>query len=153
MSTRALFGAPKPKFRMLVTSSWRTFWVPSSTQPSWRVCLSKFIYVKERNNKVLSESCHESSALRFVTNLGIAELIGNDETTLAILSAKSGVDPQYLGVTMSCLLGRGYFEEVGRFGSHIYKNNTLSDILRDDSVSGLKSAIMFDSTLLHLILG
>lgn len=42
---------------------------------------------------------------------------------------------------MSCVIGRGYFEEVGRFGSRVYKNNELSQILREDNASNLKSAI------------
>lgn len=96
-----------------------------------------------------SESCHESSALHFVTCLGIADLIGDGEATLAELSTKSGVYSQYLGVVMSCVLGRGYFEEVGGFGSRVYKNNLMSQILREDEPSTLKSAIglMFDFTL------
>lgn len=84
-----------------------------------------------------------------MTRLGIADLIGDDEATLAELSMKSGVDSQYLGVAMSCVLGRGYFEEVGRFGSRVYKNNSMSEILREGDPSTLKSAIglMFDHTL------
>lgn len=44
---------------------------------------------------------------------------------------------------MSCLLGRGYFEEVGCFGSYIYKNNELSEVLREGHSSTLKSAVGF----------
>jgi len=107
-----------------------------------------------------TESCHESSALNFVTSLGIADLIGAGQGTLLELSKKADVDPQFLGtqmqfhvtsqtnifwagVAMSCVIGHGYFEEVGRFGSHIYKNNELSQILRESYPSTLKSAIGF----------
>jgi len=47
------------------------------------------------------------------------------------------------GVAMSCVIGRGYFEEVGRFGSRIYKNNELSQILREGHPTTLKSTIGF----------
>lgn len=46
-----------------------------------------------------------------------------------------------LGIVMSCLLGRGYFEEVGYFGSRVYKNNEVSQVLREIHPSTLKSAI------------
>jgi hypothetical protein len=48
-------------------------------------------------------------------------------------------------------MGRGYFEEIGRFGSHVYKNNDFSQFLREDNPSSLKSAIgfMFVFTLLQ----
>jgi hypothetical protein len=107
-----------------------------------------------------TESCHESAALHFVTSLGIADLIGEGQGTLLELSKKADVDPQFLGtqmkfrvisqtnlfwsgVAMSCVIGRGYFEEVGRFGSHIYKNNELSQILRENHPSTLKSTVGF----------
>lgn len=123
--------------------------------PHCRYVHCKFFRVKKRNKEIFSESCQESSALHFITSLGIADLIGNNEVTLDTLSAKSGVDPHYLGVTMSCLMGRGYFEEVGGFGSHIYRNNALSEILRKDGISGLKSGIgfLFGSTSFHLVSG
>jgi hypothetical protein len=44
---------------------------------------------------------------------------------------------------MSCVIGRGFFEEVGGFGSYIYKNNELSQILREGHPNTLKSAIGF----------
>lgn len=44
---------------------------------------------------------------------------------------------------MSCVVGRGHFEEVGSFGSRLYKNNELSDILRSDHPLSLKSAVTF----------
>lgn len=42
---------------------------------------------------------------------------------------------------MSCVIGRGYFEEVGHFGSHVYKNNELSEVLRENHPETLKSAL------------
>lgn len=42
---------------------------------------------------------------------------------------------------MSCLLGRGYFEEVHGYGSRIYRNNALSAVLREDHPTSLKSAV------------
>ena len=55
------------------------------------------------------------------------------------------------GVAMSCVIGRGYFEELGRFGSRVYKNNELSQVLREDNPYNLKSAIglMFVLFLLY----
>jgi hypothetical protein len=110
----------------------------------------------------LSEACQESQALYFVTVLGIADLIGDGEAALADLSGKAGVDPYFLGecgarhwlvtafnflkiagVAMSCVVGRGYFEESGGFGSRLYKNNELSAVLRADHLHTLKSAITF----------
>jgi len=124
--------------------------------------MSNAIYSLFTNNDLpmSTESCHESSALNFVTSLGIADFIGEGEGTLLELSKKADVDPQFLGtqmqfhvtsqtnilwagVAMSCVIGRGYFEEVGRFGSHIYKNNELSQILRESHPSTLKSTIGF----------
>ncbi|KAF8516483.1 hypothetical protein JB92DRAFT_2910214 [Gautieria morchelliformis] len=92
---------------------------------------------------LLAESCQESQALHFVTSLGIADFIGDGEATLATLSEKAGVLPQFLGVTMSCVLGRGYFEEVGCFGSRVYKNNELSQILRETHPKSVKAAVGF----------
>lgn len=43
------------------------------------------------------ESCQESSALHFVTSLGIADLIGSGECSLAELSAKAQVEARFLG--------------------------------------------------------
>jgi hypothetical protein len=96
-----------------------------------------------------------------VTVLGIPDLIGDGEATLADLSekawvvsyflgecgAKSAKDCIYvleiLGVVMSCVVGRGFFEEIGGFGSRLYKNNELSAVLRADHPLTLKSAITF----------
>lgn len=41
---------------------------------------------------------------------------------------------------MNCLLGRGYFEEVN---SEVYRNNDLSNILREGHSLSLKSAVGF----------
>lgn len=46
---------------------------------------------------------------------------------------------------MNCVIGRGYFKEVGRFSSHVYKNTELSQVLRENNPSSLKSAIGFMS--------
>ncbi|KAF8516485.1 S-adenosyl-L-methionine-dependent methyltransferase [Gautieria morchelliformis] len=93
---------------------------------------------------LLAESCQESQSLHFVTSLGIADFIGDGEATLATLSEKAGVLPQFLvSVTMSCVLGRGYFEEVGCFGSRVYKNNELSQILRETHPTSVKAAVGF----------
>ena len=50
---------------------------------------------------------------------------------------------------MSCLLGRGFFEEVGRFGSRVYKNNDLSEVLRAKHPKTLKSAVGFMYAGIH----
>lgn len=42
---------------------------------------------------------------------------------------------------MSCVLGRGYFIEVGGFGTKVYKNNELSKVLGENHPASLKSAI------------
>jgi hypothetical protein len=44
---------------------------------------------------------------------------------------------------MSCVIGLGFFEEVGKFGSRVYKNNDFSQVLREGNSSTLKSAIGF----------
>jgi hypothetical protein len=46
-----------------------------------------------------------------------------------------------IGPVLDCLIGRGYFEEVGRSGSRVYKNNYLSEVLRPGHPSSLKAAI------------
>jgi hypothetical protein len=53
-----------------------------------------------------------------------------------------------IGVAMSCVIGRGYFKEVGKFGSCVYKNNELSQVLCKDNPSSLKSAIGFLSVFI-----
>ncbi|EPQ59774.1 S-adenosyl-L-methionine-dependent methyltransferase [Gloeophyllum trabeum ATCC 11539] len=44
---------------------------------------------------------------------------------------------------MSCLLGCGYFEEVGGFGAREYRNNAFSDILKRDHPSSMADAVGF----------
>jgi len=44
-------------------------------------------------------------------------------------------------MVMDCLIGRGYFEEIGQFGSRVYKNNHLSDLLREGDPCSLKAII------------
>jgi len=43
------------------------------------------------------ESCQESSALGFVTSLGVPDIIGNDTVSLVDLSEKTAADKQFLG--------------------------------------------------------
>ncbi|TCD62094.1 hypothetical protein EIP91_007494 [Steccherinum ochraceum] len=92
---------------------------------------------------LLAESCQESSALYFITSLGVADVIGEDTVSIADLSSKLNVQPRFLSIALSCLLPRGYFEEVGGFGSQVYRNNTLSRILRAEDPQTLKDAIGF----------
>ncbi|EKM53028.1 uncharacterized protein PHACADRAFT_259202 [Phanerochaete carnosa HHB-10118-sp] len=91
----------------------------------------------------IAESCHESAALRFVTELGVADAIGDDVKTLSEISQQAGVGTLYLGIAMSCLVAHGYFEEVDGFGSRVYKNNAMSNILRAHSDDTFCSAIGF----------
>ncbi|KAJ7094326.1 S-adenosyl-L-methionine-dependent methyltransferase [Mycena epipterygia] len=88
---------------------------------------------------LMAESGQESQALYFVTSLGIADIIGNGALSLAEISEKTGVEIQFLGVVMNCMSGRGYFEE----DSGVYRNNTLSAVLREDHPSSMKSAVGF----------
>ena len=48
-------------------------------------------------NTLPTESCHESSALRFVTELGVADVIGGDKKSLSEICEQIGVDSMYLG--------------------------------------------------------
>jgi hypothetical protein len=43
------------------------------------------------------ESCQESSALGFVTRLGVPDIIGSETVSLAELSAKTAAEEQFLG--------------------------------------------------------
>lgn len=47
------------------------------------------------------ESCQESSALRFITELGVADAIGDDTKTLLAISEHVGVPSRYLGTSFS----------------------------------------------------
>lgn len=42
---------------------------------------------------------------------------------------------------MSCVVGLGYFTEVGGFGSRVYTNNELSAVLREDHPQTMKQAV------------
>ncbi|THH29959.1 hypothetical protein EUX98_g4226 [Antrodiella citrinella] len=92
---------------------------------------------------LLAESCQESSALYFITSLGVADVIGEASVGLAELSTQLNVEPRFLSIALSCLLPRGYFDEVGGFGSQVYRNNELSRLLRADDPQTLKDAIGF----------
>lgn len=46
------------------------------------------------------ESCQESSALRFITELGVADAIGDDTKTLLAISEHVGVPSRYLGTSL-----------------------------------------------------
>jgi hypothetical protein len=92
---------------------------------------------------LLAGTSQESQALYFVNELGVADMIGSGELSLSELSTRAGVPARFLGVAMNCLLGRGYFEEVGGFDSRVYKNNELSSVLQANSPVSLKSAIGF----------
>ncbi|KZT20604.1 S-adenosyl-L-methionine-dependent methyltransferase [Neolentinus lepideus HHB14362 ss-1] len=92
---------------------------------------------------LLATSCHESQALYFVTVIGIPDFIGDETATLDELGRKAGVSTRSLGVAMSCLLGHGYFEEIGEFGSRMYRNNSFSNILRESHQTTMKDAVGF----------
>ncbi|KZW02262.1 S-adenosyl-L-methionine-dependent methyltransferase [Exidia glandulosa HHB12029] len=89
---------------------------------------------------LIAESCQESSALHFVTQLGVADIIGEGSASLTELSERTGADARFLGVVMSCLRGRGYFVEDA---PQVYKNNALSEVLRESHPSSMKSAVGF----------
>jgi hypothetical protein len=83
---------------MFVTRYWRKLLVLSNKQSLSQVLGLKTIHIfSQIYILLLSESCQESSALHFVTSLGIADLIGDGEATLAELSKKADVEPQFLG--------------------------------------------------------
>ena len=43
-----------------------------------------------------TESCHESSALRLVSELGVADIIGDDVKSISDISKETDVDVRYL---------------------------------------------------------
>ncbi|KAF8079201.1 S-adenosyl-L-methionine-dependent methyltransferase [Lyophyllum atratum] len=90
---------------------------------------------------LLAESCQESSALGFVTTLGVPDIIGDETMTVTQLSEASGADPRFLSTAMSCLTKHRYFEEVGGFGTDVYRNNDSSDILREGHSDSVKDAV------------
>jgi hypothetical protein len=44
---------------------------------------------------------------------------------------------------MSCLSKHNYFDEIGGFGTRLYRNNHLSEILREDHPESVKDAVGF----------
>ncbi|KAI0635107.1 S-adenosyl-L-methionine-dependent methyltransferase [Trametes polyzona] len=92
---------------------------------------------------LLAESCHESAALRLVTEYGVADAIGNYSKSLADICEEVKVNFRYLDVAMKCLVSHGYFEEIGGFNSRVFKNNAMSDVLRKDHPQTLKDAVGF----------
>ncbi|KAG6847786.1 hypothetical protein H0H93_006002 [Arthromyces matolae] len=85
----------------------------------------------------------ESSALGFVNRLGVADVIADKAVPLNEISVSTGSDPRFLSIALSCLSKHNYFEEVGGFGSQVYRNNELSDLLREDHPQSLKDAVGF----------
>ena len=52
--------------------------------------------------------------------------------------------PTCIGAAMNCMLMHGYFEEVEDFSdSRAFKNNAMSDVLRENHPQSLKAAIGF----------
>ncbi|KAG6811266.1 hypothetical protein H0H92_008259 [Tricholoma furcatifolium] len=93
---------------------------------------------------LLAESCQESSALGFISRLGVADVIGDKDVTLDEISKSTGSDPRFLSIALSSLSKHDYFEEVGGFGSKVYRNNELSEILREDHPESVKDASSCD---------
>ncbi|KAJ2974320.1 hypothetical protein NUW54_g11911 [Trametes sanguinea] len=90
------------------------------------------------------ESCHESAALRFVTEYGVADCIGDGIKALPDISKELKVNARYLSAAMNCMLMHGYFEEVkDSSDSRAFKNNAMSDVLRENHPQSLKAAIGF----------
>ncbi|KAG5636306.1 hypothetical protein H0H81_008477 [Sphagnurus paluster] len=92
---------------------------------------------------LLAESCQESSALGFVSMLGVPDVIGEDTKTVTEIGEAVGADPRFLSIAMSCLTKHNYFEEVGGFGTQVYKNNHLSEVLKESHPESLKDAVGF----------
>ncbi|KAF9446750.1 S-adenosyl-L-methionine-dependent methyltransferase [Macrolepiota fuliginosa MF-IS2] len=95
---------------------------------------------------LLAESCQESSALGFVTALGVPDLLGDDKSMSAQeISDALGVRSKYLKVAMSCLTKHGYFDEAKAHATDVvaYRNNELSSILKESHPSTLKDAVGF----------
>ncbi|GJF00455.1 hypothetical protein PsYK624_167430 [Phanerochaete sordida] len=89
----------------------------------------------------IAESCHESAALRLVTECGVADAIGDGAKPVAEISADVGVGIRYLGIALRCVNALGYFEQVGGLGSPVFKNNEMSNILRQGHPHTLKDAV------------
>ncbi|KAL7284225.1 hypothetical protein ACG7TL_001507 [Trametes sanguinea] len=93
---------------------------------------------------LLAESCHESAALRFVTEYGVADCIGDGVKALPDISKELKVNARYLSAAINCMLMHGYFEEVkDSSDSRAFKNNAQSDVLRENHPQSLKAAIGF----------
>ena len=115
-----------------------------------------------RGSLLLVESCQESSALGFVTQLGVADLLGDKEMSIQQMSETLGVKIKYLSechtrcpfscflcgileVAMSCVSKHGYFDEIKSetSSSMMYRNNDLSNVLRECHSTSLKDAVGF----------
>ncbi|KAF9446748.1 S-adenosyl-L-methionine-dependent methyltransferase [Macrolepiota fuliginosa MF-IS2] len=93
---------------------------------------------------LLAESCQESSALGFVTQLSIADLLGDKTMTVQEISDAVGVKVKYLKVAMSCVTKHGYFDEIDATSSSpAYRNNELSGVLKENHPTSLKEAVCF----------
>ncbi|XP_006459129.1 hypothetical protein AGABI2DRAFT_134649 [Agaricus bisporus var. bisporus H97] len=93
---------------------------------------------------LLAESCQESSALGFITELGVADLLGENAMTVNEMSNALGVKEKYLKVALSCITKHGYFDEVDTgSGSLAYRNNVFSNVLKADHPTSLRDAIGF----------
>ncbi|KAH9896815.1 S-adenosyl-L-methionine-dependent methyltransferase [Cubamyces lactineus] len=92
---------------------------------------------------LLAESCHESAALHLVTDLRVADVIGEDTKSLSDIAQEVNVDARYIGAAMNCLLRHGYFEEVQGFAYRVFKNNNMSSVLREKNPENLREAIGF----------
>ncbi|KAF5359577.1 hypothetical protein D9756_003163 [Leucocoprinus leucothites] len=93
---------------------------------------------------LLAESCQESSALGFVTELGVADFLEDRIMTVDKIAEELGVKTKFLKVALSCVTKHGYFEEIdAHSASPAYRNNDLSSILRKDHPTSLKDSIGF----------
>ncbi|KAJ3569699.1 hypothetical protein NP233_g4876 [Leucocoprinus birnbaumii] len=94
---------------------------------------------------LLAESCQESSALGFISQLGVPDVLEDKTMSVQELSEALDVKPKYIKVAMSCLTRHGYFDEVSSTAvdSPVYRNNALSSVLRKAHPSSLKDAVGF----------
>lgn len=53
------------------------------------------------------------------------------------------IECSFSGIALSTLLKHNYFEEVGGFGARVYRNNELSNVLREDHPESVKDAVGF----------
>lgn len=61
---------------------------------AWSITYKNF---HARHSHTCTESCQESSALHFITSLGVADVIGDESVSLAELSKKLKVQARFLG--------------------------------------------------------